>query len=213
MELREAAGNDVLVTYAVVPGATNPATPDRDYRVPGGATGTLSFPAGSPAGTIRVVAIEINGDTIAEADETVIFRLTGISGGDLFPGQSERVLTIVDDDLIAVEIGPAVVDEGPADTTSQLEFRLSLSNPSRERTIVVRYRIEPVSATAGEDYLAIPPFEVIIPPDDPDPVILVTVIGDNAREPNETLLVVLESVDGGSLGSSTQAIGTILNDD
>ncbi len=213
VELREAAGNAVVVTYEVVPGSSNPATPDRDYRVPAGATGTLVFPAGSPAGTTRTVAIEINGDTIAEEDETILFRLTGISGGELFPGQSERVLTIIDDDFTTVSISPAEVQEGPAGTTTQLEFRLSLSNTQRERTLRVRYRVVPISATPGEDYQAITPNEIVIPPDDNDPVIIVTVIGDDTPEPDEFLEVELYEVVGGRLGSSVRAIGIIRNDD
>ncbi len=213
VELRDAARDQVLVTYAIEPGPINPATPGSDYRAPGGYTGTIVFPAGSPAGTTSVVVIEINGDTIPEPDETILFRLTSIIGGELVPGQSERVLTIIDDDQIILNIGPAETLEGAAGTTSQLAFPLNLSSPIRERTIRVRYRIEPISATPGEDYIANPPFEVIIPPDDPDPVIIVTVIGDDIVEPNETLLVVIEEVVGGSIGLSQQAIGTILNDD
>ncbi|WP_322490235.1 Calx-beta domain-containing protein [Chloroflexus sp.] len=213
VELREAAYNEVVVTYEVVPGTTNPATPDRDYRVPGGTTGTLIFSAGSPAGTVRTVTIEVNSDTIDEEDETIIFRLTGISGGILFPGQSERVLTIIDDDVTRVIISPAEVQEGPAGTTTQLEFNLSLSNMQRERTLRVRYRVLPISATPGEDYLATTPGELVIPPDDNSPVIIVTVIGDDIREPDEFLEVVPDEVIGGALGNTVQAIGIIRNDD
>ncbi len=215
VELREAANNEVVVTYEVVPGATYPATPDRDYRLPAGATGILVFPAGSPAGTTRTVAIEIIGDTIDEEDETIIFRLTSIRGGELFPGQSERVLTIIDDDVTSVSISPAEVQEGPVGTTTQLEFRLSLSNSNtqRERTLRIRYRVLPISATPGEDYVVMTSSEVIIPPDDPDPVIIVTVIGDDTPEPDEFLEMILDEVIGGALGSTVRAIGIIRNDD
>ncbi len=201
---------DVQVTYSVAPGGIFPATPGSDYRVPDGNTGSLVFPAGSLAGTTRTVTIEVNGDTITEEDETVIFRLTGIVGGEL--ENSEQVLTIIDDDAVTVSIGPAAVDEGNAGTETQLEFPLYLSNPNRERSLRVRYRVEPISATPNVDYRVTTPDELVIPPDDSSPVIIVIVIGDDTPEPNETLRVVLEGVIGGSLGAN-EAIGTIINDD
>ncbi len=188
-----------------------PATPGSDYRVPDGNTGLLVFPAGSPAGTTRTVTIEVNGDTIVEENETVVFRLTSIVGGELI--DSEQVLTIIDDDEVTVSIGPAAVNEGNAGTETQLEFPIFLSNPARERSIRVRYRVEPISATPDVDYRATTPAELVIPPDDSAPVIIVTVIGDDTPEPNETLRVVLESVIGGSLGEVTSAIGIIIDDD
>ncbi len=202
---------DVQVTYSVAPGGMFPATPSSDYRVPNGETGTLIFPAGSLAGTTRTVTIEVNGDTIAEEDETVMFQLTGIVGGEL--ENSEQVLTIIDDDAVTVSIGPAAVEEGNAGTETQLEFPIFLSNPARERSIRVRYRVEPISATPDVDYRATTPAELVIPPDDSAPVIIVTVIGDDTPEPNETLRVVLEGVIGGSLGEVTSAIGIIIDDD
>ncbi|GIV89118.1 MAG: hypothetical protein KatS3mg055_1636 [Chloroflexus sp.] len=100
VELREATDKEVTVTYVVEPGPLNPASPDSDYRVPDGITGNLVFPGGSPAGTTRTVVIEVIGDRIAEKDETIVFRLTGISGGELVADQSEQMLTIIDDDAM-----------------------------------------------------------------------------------------------------------------
>lgn len=76
----------------------------------------------------------------------------------------------------------------------------------------VRYRIEPISATPGQDYQATTPAELVIPRDDQKPSIIVVVIGDDIPEPNETLLVVLEAVSGGFIGTES-AIGTIIDDD
>jgi len=100
VELREAIDKAVTITYVIEPGPINPASPDSDYRVPDGITGDLVFPGGSPAGTTRMVVIEVIGDRIAEKDETIVFRLTGISGGKLVADQGEQTLTIIDDDAI-----------------------------------------------------------------------------------------------------------------
>ncbi|MGC8952288.1 MAG: hypothetical protein C0184_07430 [Chloroflexus aggregans] len=100
VELREATDKEVTVTYVVEPGPVNPASPDSDYRVPDGIKSDLVFPGGAPAGTTRTVVIEVIGDRIAEKDETIVFRLTGISGGELVADQDEQMLTIIDDDAI-----------------------------------------------------------------------------------------------------------------
>ena len=209
VELLTDAAVDVEVTYRVEPGGTYPAG-NRDYGVPGGSFGTLRFAAGSRAGTTATVTIEVYGDDIVEEDETIRFQLTSITNGELIDAVQE--LTIRDDDTVVVSVGPATVDEGNLGTTTQLEFPLSLSNSNRERDVRVRYRIEPISATPGQDYQATTPAELVIPRDDQKPSIIVVVIGDDIPEPNETLQVVLEAVSGGSLGAAS-AVGTIIDDD
>ncbi|HBW66679.1 MAG TPA: hypothetical protein DEF43_05845, partial [Chloroflexus aurantiacus] len=209
IELLTDAALDVEVTYRVESGGTYPAG-NRDYGVPGGSSGTLRFAAGSRAGTTATVTIEVYGDDIVEEDETIRFQLTGITNGELI--DAVQMLTIRDDDTVVVSVGPAAVDEGNSGATTQLEFPLSLSTTNRERDVRVRYRIEPISATPGQDYQATTPAELVIPRDDQKPSIIVVVIGDDIPEPNETLEVFLEAVSGGSVGAAS-AVGTIIDDD
>ncbi|MEU9312466.1 glycoside hydrolase family 3 N-terminal domain-containing protein [Streptomyces sp. NPDC048256] len=68
-----AAPLDDPVTVAYETAATGTAEPGRDYTP---VTGTVTFPAGTPSGTTRTVAVRTIEDKKAESAETVPLRLT-----------------------------------------------------------------------------------------------------------------------------------------
>ncbi|MFF1446058.1 glycoside hydrolase family 3 N-terminal domain-containing protein [Streptomyces sp. NPDC058295] len=68
-----AAPLDEPVTVAYETSATGTAEPGKDYTP---VTGTVTFPAGTPSGTTRTVAVRTLADKKAESAETVPLRLT-----------------------------------------------------------------------------------------------------------------------------------------
>ena len=92
-----------------------------------------------------------------------------------------------------------------------IRFDLQLSQAS-PIDVVVDYTVTPVTATAGSDYL-IPPGQVTIPAGDTTATIYVFTTQDATHETDETLTVRLDAATGTTLGSITQATGTITNND
>jgi len=75
------SASDVTVNYATAPGTASPAMPNVDYQT---ASGTLTIPAGQTSGTLSVNVV---GDKVLEADETVFMNLTNPSGAYVTTGQ------------------------------------------------------------------------------------------------------------------------------
>ena len=89
VRLSPAGGQQVTVSYADA--ATGTATAGTDYTVITG--GTLIFAAGA---TSRTIAVSVTGDTVEEADETVVMTLRGPTNAVL--GTATGTGTIMDDD-------------------------------------------------------------------------------------------------------------------
>src|SRR5207247_5241365 len=112
--------------------------------------------------------------------------------------------------LPAVTITPASVLEGDQGSTS-LNFDVSLS-AAASFPVSMLYFTWDGSATAGEDYVAIPPTTLTFAPRETHKTITVVVTGDESNEETETLLVNLVDVSGGVVVAG-EATGTILDDD
>jgi len=97
------------------------------------------------------------------------------------------------------------------DTQSTMAFRVRLSSAS-DRAVSLRYETVDGSATAGEDYVAIPPSTLTFAPGESESAIEVTILGDTEREVDEVFTIQLSDVVGAQI-SSTEATGTIRNDD
>jgi hypothetical protein len=111
--------------------------------------------------------------------------------------------------LPTVSIDDVSLPEGDEGTT-EFVFTVTLSAPAEEE-VMVHYRTEDGTATAGSDYeptsgmLIFQPGQTTLP-------ISVLVIGDTVFEANETFRVVLSDAVGANLGDAL-GIGTIENDD
>ncbi|CAI8049199.1 hypothetical protein GBAR_LOCUS27079, partial [Geodia barretti] len=80
----------------------------------------------------RRVFYTINGDTIDEPDETIVFQLSGPSGVALIPDRSTAVVTIINDDMFPIETGIIVLVDGTPEVrleggtgTVRVQFTLS----------------------------------------------------------------------------------------
>jgi len=132
------------VTYQT---GTGTATPGADYTA---ASGTLNWASGDS--TPKSFSIAILGDSIDEADETVVVQLTGASGATL-GAPSSATLTIVDDDSTLqhgnLRLGNSsyTVGEGGG----SVNLTVQRSNGS-DGAVSVNYATGTGSALADSDY-------------------------------------------------------------
>ncbi|MEA9581291.1 putative Ig domain-containing protein [Xanthomonas nasturtii] len=164
-----------------------------------------TIPAGSSSYTFTVL---VNGDTLSEPNETFFVNVSNVAGAAVSDAQGQG--TIVNDDALpALSIDDVSVNEGNSGTTT-LTFTVSLSAASGQ-TVSVNYSTADGTAIAGSDYVA-RSGTLTFAPGVTAQGVAVTVNGDNAVEPNETLTVGLSSASNASIARAT-GTGTIVNDD
>ncbi len=197
--LNQALTTSVSVKYATANGT---ATSGSDYSA---VSGTLTF---SPGQTSKTVTVQVNGDTLYEADETFTLNLSNASGAII--GRSQATATILNDDTAPViSVSDASVTEGNSGTTNAV-FNLTLSAASGVAT-TVSYSTSDGTATAGSDYGSVSGIATIAA-GQTKTTIAVPVYGDTVPEPNETFTLNLSNPVNATLGR-TSATGTINDDD
>ena len=113
------SGRNVIVDYAT---ANNTAVAPGDYTA---TTGTLTF---APGETTKTVTVLVNGDLIAEVDETYFVDLSNATNATI--GDSRGVGTIIDDDgQPTISINDVTVTEGNSGIVNA-NFSVSLSSAS-----------------------------------------------------------------------------------
>ncbi len=195
--LSAAASQPVTVAYATANGT---ATAGSDYQ---GASGTLTIPAGQTAGTITVL---VNGDRLAEPNETFVVNLSTPTNATIADGQG--VGTIVDDEP-RIGISDVTKMEGNSGTTPFV-FTVSLS-AAYDAPVTVSFATANGTATAGSDYQGISG-TLTIPAGQTSGTITVLVIGDRLAEPNETFVINLSSPTNATIADG-QGVGTIVDDE
>ena len=119
-------------------------------------------------------------------------------------------LTITEDDAAPeLSIADASVDEGDSGSAT-LTFTVTL-DPAATLPVSVDWATSDGTATAGTDYTAANG-SLRFDTGEDSKTVTVTVMGDDADEPNETLTVTLSNESGATLGDAT-ATGTITDDD
>jgi hypothetical protein len=124
-------------------------------------------------------------------------------------------VVIIDDDdpLRTLSVADAQVTEGDTPDTTTLDFILQLDGPA-DGNEVVTVSTTDGSATAPDDYLAVPPTPVAFAPGQQSATVSVTVIGDVLDEGNHSFTLNVANPQNVVIapGSAT-AIGTIIDDD
>lgn len=191
--------------------ASGTATDGSDFS---GQMGSFNFVNGQPL--IQLVQVPVTRDNIDEADETLQLVLSNPSANATF-AIAAATGTIQDDDTATVAISNVAQNEGNTGTSS-FTFTVSLSVPAASPREYTVYTAD-VSATAGSDYVALPPpgTPVLFPPLSTTQSVSVTVNGDTSVEPDETFearvapnAALIEGLPPPVLATGT---GTILNDD
>jgi hypothetical protein len=200
VNLSASSGTEVSVPWSVVAGT---ATAGKDFTA---ASGTVTIPAGSTSGTASITVL---GDALDEPNEYATVQLGAPTGATA--GTSTAKLTITDDDAAPkVSVKAASVLEGKAGVKTRLKFTVSLSAASGKK-VTVHFATSNGTAKAPGDYAA-RTATVSFAPGQKSKVVIVTVIGDKAKEGNETLFATLSKPANAALGTA-KATGTIRNDD
>jgi Calx-beta domain/Beta-propeller repeat/Carboxypeptidase regulatory-like domain len=199
------------VQYATANGS---AIAGQDYTA---ASGTLTFNAGQ---TSRTIQVPITNDSTTEADETFTIAL---SSTDLQAVGAPSTMTVTIQDsttTLALSINNLNVIEGPAGTTTQALFIISIS-AATGRTVTGNFGTSPFVAIPG-DSCNTPnvDFERVsgsftIQPGNTSFAIPVKICGDTNAEGFEGFQVALTNITNATLTPSPQqgGFGIIVNDD
>ncbi len=174
-----------------------------------GTSGTLTF---SPGQSSKTVTVKVIGDTTVEFNDT--FELWVQFWDGLWLVDDSGRGTILNDDggsapkprLTIDDVSQTEGDSGSKDFV----FTVTMSTVSGT-AVTVKYATANGTATAGSDYTA-KSGTLTIPAGQTSGTIGVAVLGDTAREADETFTVKLSSAVGATIGDGT-GVGTILNDD
>jgi hypothetical protein len=164
------------------------------------------IPAGQQTYTFTVA---VNGDTIAELDETFFVNVTNVSGANVIDGQAQG--TILNDDLPTLSVSDVSHAEGDSGTTVYT-FTVSLSAAVSNAVTFDIATADETATVADNDYVARSLTGQSIPAGQQTFTFDVTVKGDTIIEPNETFLVNVSNVTGATVLDG-QGQGTIQNDD
>src|SRR4029453_213403 len=199
LNLSEASGKTITVPYTTTDGT---ATAGSDY-VP--KSGSFNFLPGARLVTVNVT---INGDTIAEGNETVLVDLAPAINGTLLSNQMVGLIA-ADDPLPLVSIVDVKTTEGNSGSRT-LSFTVTLSAAS-PATISVPFTTAPQTAQSGVDFTATSG-TLTFSPGQTSRTVVVLLVTDTLAETDETFLVTLGSPSGAVILDG-EAIGTIQNDD
>jgi hypothetical protein len=209
VSLSAASNQTVSVDYATTDGT---ATAGDDYQE---TNGSLTF---APGEMVKTITVPVNGDRLAEANETFSVRLGGATNAFIADSTGEG--TILDDEPTVSIIDAVSSAEGNAGMTA-FTFTVTLSDVY-DAPVTVAYATADLTndeefyygvtgATAGIDYQATSG-TLTIPAGQTSGTITVLVNGDQVVESDESFFVNLSNPTGAGLGTS-QAMPTILNDD
>ncbi|HEX7314291.1 MAG TPA: Calx-beta domain-containing protein [Pyrinomonadaceae bacterium] len=198
VSLLPASGQTVTVNYATANGT---ATAGSDYA---SASGTVTF---APGETTKPVTVNVNGDTTPEAHEDFFVTLSSPSNATITDNQGKG---IINNDDAALTIGDRGAAEGTGVTTN-FNFAVGIQFPT-VNTVTVNYATADGTGTAGSDYTAVASATLTFNPGETSKNAVVSVVGDNIYENDETFNVNLSSPTNATI-SDSQALGTITNDE
>jgi CSLREA domain-containing protein len=189
----------VTVNYTTSSGT---AVAPNDYQAQ---SGQLTF---IPGDTQETIAITIFGDTMDEWDETFLVTLSNPSNATLVDNQATGTISN-DDTPPTLSIADTSLAEGNSGTKTAV-FTVTLSAISG-KTVTVDFATVDETAVAPHDYTA-QTNSLSFVPGETQKTIVISVVGDQLDEDDETFLVNLSSAVNATLGDE-QARATLSNDD
>jgi hypothetical protein len=189
---------EVTVNFATADGT---ATAGSDYQA---VMDTLTF---APGETSKTITVLVNGDRLAEPNETFFVNLSGAANATI--ADSQGVGTIVDDEP-RISINNVSQVEGNSGTTV-FRFTVALS-AIYDQDVTVFFQTFDGTATAGSDYQAQSGW-LTFKAGETVAYIDVIVYGDMTHEPDETFYVQLSGASDNAWIEDDLALGFILNDD
>ncbi|SDD06159.1 Calx-beta domain-containing protein [Pedobacter soli] len=191
--LSDAVQNAFTVDYTTANGTAGAGS---DYAP---TSGTLTFAAGSAAGTTLTFSVPINDDNLVEPDETFNGTIANVTGGLVTIADSSATVTITDNDIseATISLGINGDETGPVNGT----FMVTLSKPSSTDTQLT-YTLGG-TATEDIDYAAIVTKTITIPAGQTKGTITIPVLTDEITENIETVIATLTSTSNPSVSIST----------
>lgn len=199
VSLDTASGQAVTVDYVTSDGS---AVAPGDYTA---TSGTLTFIPGAITQTIKIA---VSGDTMVEANETFVVKLSNASNATIADGQG--IGTIINDDGTSLSINDVAVTEGDVGTVDAA-FTVSLDDLS-DQTVSVDYATADGSASAPADYTAVSTTTLAFSPGVLTRTITTTIRSDALDEPDEAFFVNLSNPSNASIADN-QGQCTIQDDD
>lgn len=195
-------------------GGLFPAGDDDFFDV---ATGVLNRYQMGPGTTHFDVEIRVAGDGMFEADEGFSVSIENPGAGCfLDAGAASAASTIVNDDsTIWIEV---VTSSAPEGTGSPTSFSFMIHRGMSDlHAVSVQYSVSGVGANpaSASDFAggSFPSGTVTFAPGQSEALLVVSVAGDAALEPDETFRVTLSAPQGGDIYPTGSVDATILNDD
>ena len=198
--LSATSAQPVTVQYATANGS---ATAGGDYQA---ASGTLTF---APGEISKTVTVQVNGDRLAEPNETFVLNLSAPTNATIPGGQG--VGTILDDEP-RISIGDVTKKEGNGKKSTLFIFTVTLSAPYDEPVTMSFQTVNGTSTTGDNDYVA-KSGTLTFAPGETIKTITIEVKGDRKREADETFYLDLLDNSSNSLFARSRGVGSIQNDD
>ncbi|MCF8223015.1 MAG: hypothetical protein K9J25_07685 [Bacteroidales bacterium] len=214
----EAAGT-VSVQVEIPAGTHDPVNPtDVDYRVTGGTAAGGGTDYTLADGTVTIDPLSLNAtfdvniaeDPYDEYDETIIIELHNPVNGNLSSTNPiEHTLTIVDNDgNPSVQFSTSSSDGDESVTPVSVPVELSAISLL---DVTVDYTVSGTATIDGDHDLN--NGSVVIPAGDLSANITFTVTDDPSPEPVETVVITINNVTNGTIGSQDQHNYTIIDND
>ena len=202
-ELSEAGGLPVNFEYQTTDGTAQAAG---DYAGTGGST-PLVIPAGD---TRRQFVVSTTDDTLDEDAETFMVRIRQnimfTFGAEL--GDDDRATVTITDNDDPPEVG--ALDVTAREDAGSLDFSVGLDAASG-KTVTVEYAVTAGTATAGEDFTAVPSGTLTFAVGTTAQTVSVPLLDDDVHEPDETVALTLSAPTNATVGDGS-ASGTIRDD-
>ncbi len=197
VRLSATSGRTVSVDYATLAGT---AAPGSDFT---SASGTLTF---NPGQLTKTLNIAIHGDTVSEADETFLLRLSNPANTVLLDAEASG---LIDNDDTFLSISDSSIAEGDSGL-GEVSFTVSLSAPV-DFEVRVNYATANGGAAAGSDYISTSG-TLVFAPGISSQTASVLISNDLRNELDETLYLNLSSPANAQLADS-QGLATIVDND
>jgi hypothetical protein len=157
--------------------------------------------------TSTAITLAAVGDTVSEANETVVVDITGVTNGSE-QGVQQLSVTIIDDDTpptVTLTVGNASISE----TNGSTQVTASLSASSAQTVTVDLVRSG--TATITSDYTLAG--QISITPGQTSGSITLAAVHDTFDEADETVVIDISTVTNGTENGTQTATTTILDDD
>jgi hypothetical protein len=198
--LSAASAQTITVAYTTGNGT---AAAGSDYQA---TAGTLTF---VPGQTEKTVTVQVTGDRLAEANESLVVNLSGATNAVVV--DSQGVGTVLDDEP-RVSISDVSKAEGKKNQTTLFVFTVTLST-AYDQPVTMSFRtVDGTAKISDSDHVA-KTGTLTFAPGETTKTVTIEVKGDNKREANETFYLDLFDTSGTVVFTRGRGIGTILNDD